>query len=207
MPAANFSASGFFFPIRGKLGQHLALADDGAGDKLREKGDEKSIVKEGAALHLSPVRIHHEADLLEGEKADPQREQDALQDKGGPKDRIHVFHKKIIILEIKQHGQVAGHAERRRRSAEGHGARPRRPHETEHRIVEQDAAYHDQQIGRIKIPVKPQRKACQPQSGRRAFPQPRKQIKAAQAEGKKQEDKNIGIKQHRLAPNRFSFSV
>ena len=203
----QINTGGEFFQIQllfsnlRKLGQHLRLAHDGSGDQLGEKGNEERIVQEGTVLHLSPVGIHHEADLLEGEKADSQREQNALQHKGGAKSRVHVFHKEIIIFKIEQHGQIGRHSENHHEPAPFWSFFPHQFHSSENHVVKQNTAYHDQQIAGIKVSVKPQRKACQPQSGRHAFSPVCKQIKTSEAEGKKQKDKYIGIKQHGSAPN------
>ena len=159
----------FLLPDLRELRQHLALADNGPGNQLGKKGNEKRVVKKGAVFHLAAVGIHHEANLLEGEKADSQRKQNPLQHEGGSKDRVHVFHKKVIIFEIEQDRQIARHTQNHHRPAPSGTFFLHKLHPSENRIVEQNAACHDQQIAGIEITVKPQRKACQPQSGRHAF--------------------------------------
>ena len=98
-----------FLPQTVKLRQHLGMIDDRPRDQLRKEGHKQRICDERTVLHLSLVRVHNKGNLLEGEKADPQRQQNPPQRRRRAKHRIDGRQEKIEILEIEQHAQVGRH--------------------------------------------------------------------------------------------------
>ena len=125
------------------------MIDDRPRDQLRKEGHKQRICDERTVLHLSLVRVHNKGNLLEGEKADPQRQQNPPQRRRRAKHRIDGRQEKIEILEIEQHAQVGRHCRCHQRFC-----RPARQKPVK-QVIPRDAADHDQQIGNIEIAVEP----------------------------------------------------
>ncbi|MPM24677.1 hypothetical protein SDC9_71161 [bioreactor metagenome] len=58
----------------GKLRNHLLVVQDGAGDQMREEGDEEHIAQKAFFLDQTRAAIQQKADLREGEERDAQRQ-------------------------------------------------------------------------------------------------------------------------------------
>ena len=147
-------------------------------NQLREKGDKQRIIQKTALPDFPPVSVHKKTNLLEGKKTDSQRKQDSLQQKRSTKYDIYIFNKKVKILEIKKNSQIAQNTRRHHYTAP---VWPRCIYQPKANIIKKNTENHNQQIAGIKIPIKPQRKACQPQLGRHRLPPMGEQIKPAQA--------------------------
>ena len=91
-----------------KLTHHLIRQHDRTGDQLGEEADEQGITAERIAFCQRPgINQLQERDLLEGEEADPQRQQNVLEQKRGLEYGIDIFNKEVVILEVSQQQNVA----------------------------------------------------------------------------------------------------
>ena len=82
------------------------MGDDGTGDKLGEKCDEAGVIENTVVRHLSVEGIDNEGDLLEGEKAYAEREQDMPQIPVAREQGIDGGDEEVVILEVKQYAEV-----------------------------------------------------------------------------------------------------
>ncbi len=142
------------------------MQDDGPGDQLGEEGDKQRVFVKGILLCLAPVGIHQIGDLLEGKKADAERQQDMFQFKGLMKQRVHILQKKIKIFKIEDNADI----DKEPCGQNGFFCRlflRQAFHQLRNQEVPYNAAADDQQIGDVKISVKPeggagQKDVCRP---------------------------------------------
>ncbi len=72
----------------------------GAGDQLREEGDEQGVFLKRIVLCFPSVCVHQEGDLLKSKKTDTQRKQDIFQGERSMEQSIDIFQEKIEIFII-----------------------------------------------------------------------------------------------------------
>jgi hypothetical protein len=87
------------------------VVHDWTSDELREEGHEQRVVDEVQPIHLAPVGIHEERDLLKREKRDADRQHDLAQHEVEAGDRVEVVHEEVGILEVPQRREVEHDAE------------------------------------------------------------------------------------------------
>ena len=85
-----------------ELGDHLAVEHDGARHQLGEKQHKDAVVVKPLQNLLALADGDQKRELLEGEKADAQRQGNAFQNQGGVEQSIDVLHKKIPVFEVAQ---------------------------------------------------------------------------------------------------------
>ena len=89
-----------------QLRDDIIVESDGPLGKLGEKSDIKGIIQEAVSVAASPVYIHQIRDLLEGIKADAERQDQLQKRKLRPKQDIDIFGKKIVVFQKKQNARV-----------------------------------------------------------------------------------------------------
>ncbi len=99
------------------LGEEMAGTLDGAGDELREEGDEDSVVIESAAGgHVAAIDVDDVAHALEGVKGDASGDDEAEdfwrggQTKAGER-TLDIFDKEAAVFEPAEQAQIGYHAE------------------------------------------------------------------------------------------------
>ena len=143
---------------------------------------------------VPPAAVDEEGKLLEGEKADPKRQQKLLRRQLCPEKDIDILHKKIIVLENAQRPDVA--------RTSGDEKDPRRPRrilfrqQEAHPVIEQAASQHDPEKAHIVPGIKPQGHPDEISLCQFEPLQPVEQIPAGQRQRKKYENKKIGMKLH-----------
>ena len=177
-----------------KLGYHLPERDNGPGHKPRKKGHEQGVLHNTAPPGLPPVGIHQKADLLEREIADSQRKQDILQQQFRTEKPVDVLREKVIILELKQRAQIETDAQGQHHF--GGSFSPEPPKQPKCAVIDGYASQQKDEVIRIGIPVEPEGTQDEPDFGRPRLSPAFQQTENCQAERKKQQDKNIGIKEH-----------
>ena len=94
-----------------ELRQHVAVMDDGAGDELREEGDEERVVGEAVFARLALVRVDQIGDLLEGEEGDGQRQDDGVEVEVGSGEGVEAADGEVGVFEVAEQGEVEEDAE------------------------------------------------------------------------------------------------
>ncbi len=95
-----------------ELGHHLVVADDRAGNELREEENEKAVTRKTRINDLPSISVHDPGNLLKGVEADGQRKDEAETGDVGACDRIHIQDKEIRILEESEKPHIEKNAER-----------------------------------------------------------------------------------------------
>ena len=177
-----------------KLGNRGGVQDDGAGDQRGEKGHEAEVIQKPAMGRVPPAAVDEEGKLLEGEKADPKRQQKLLCRQLCPEKDVDILHKKIIVLENAQRPDVA--------RTSGDEKDPRRPQrilfrqQEAHPVIEQAASQHDPEKAHIVPGIKPQGHPDEISLCQFEPLQPVEQIPAGQRQRQKYKNKEIGMKLH-----------
>ena len=147
-PTENSDAAGEFLDrvrARLELVGHVAEPDDGAGDELREHGDEAGEVDEVAdRARIAAIDIDRVAHGLEGVEADAERQRDAQGGVPVPRGQSERSHQGVVVvdaevevLEEPQQRQVADH---RHRQGELLAARSRSPCRQQGNLVAAEGA-------------------------------------------------------------------
>jgi len=91
------------------LRHDLIVPDDRPGNKLRKKGDEQGIMREGVLFGQALGAIDEIGYLLKGKKGDPQGQKDVFGVPGAPSEPCKVRHEKICVFEVTDKRKVDCH--------------------------------------------------------------------------------------------------
>jgi hypothetical protein len=87
------------------------MMHDGAGDQLREKGNEQAIIDEVIAARFATVGINEIRDLLKDEEGNSQRQDHVGRRPTRTCGRVYRVHEKIRILVITKDAEIARQAQ------------------------------------------------------------------------------------------------
>lgn len=86
------------------------MKHNGARHKLGKEGDKAGIVQKRIAGRLTLVPVNHIGNLLEGKKADSQRQGNFLYMPVRVQKEITVIHKKVEIFEIEEQSDICANS-------------------------------------------------------------------------------------------------
>ena len=177
------------------------MGHDGAGNELGKVGHISGILQETIVPRLSPVGIDHIGHLLEGEKADAQRQYNVPQRDLGCEQAVHIADEKVEIFKVEQNPKI--HQQRRRQLHPAGRLSLRLPHKAGNAVIEDNGDNNNQKIAGIEVAVKPQGHTQQKPEGEGIPPEMVQPKVPGQAQRQKQQDEDVGIKEHGAVP----FSV
>ncbi len=91
---------------QGELRDDLVVADQRAGDQLREEGDEGGELQQAVDVAVAAAQVDQVADLLEGEEADAQRQHDRPGLEAGAQQPGDAASGEVGVFAHAEHAQV-----------------------------------------------------------------------------------------------------
>nr|WP_284343366.1 hypothetical protein [Devosia nitrariae] len=155
-----------------------AKVDEGTSNQLREKPDEEAVVDEPGLDEEALSRIDEKGDLLESIKRNRKWKGDLWYRQSHAGRLGEVGHYKRRVFEVPNEREIAGHADTEQDLAKR--LLPVKNDRPADRVVRQDAADEDQQIGDPPGSEEPERRQNEPDQNAEALAKTTKYEKAGE---------------------------
>ena len=130
-----------------ELRDQVVVADDGAGDQMREIGDEQRVIQQAVIVCPAGIGIHQIADLLKREEADRQRQEEMRHRQSDAQHIIGSADEQSVVLEQRDQPQIESQPCDQQTAPVGQPRRARLDFASQQKVHAGRAGQQDQEVG------------------------------------------------------------
>ena len=130
-----------------ELRHHLGMMQNRPRDQMREIGHEQTVMDKAVFACLALIGVHQKRDLREGEKRNPQRQNDGAQTDTGSGRCVQVIDKEVRVFVIRQQGEIGNNRKSQQTTRAANNAHAQR-------IVEDHRRGQQSHVNRVPPAVK-----------------------------------------------------